>query len=116
MDGRARVSMNTDWNFDIDKNPSNFNFIDEPTEKKQLKMPFHSSTANDSNFSTETFTAADNQTEIIYTVFVNGLPVLASIAANDMKLMSDAEVANILDKPVFTKAERMGSHNFSIAL
>lgn len=58
-----------------------------------------------SNFSTDSLTS-DNQTEIIYTVFVNGIPVLATIAANDMKLMTDAEVSKILDKPIFTKAER----------
>lgn len=32
--------------------------------------------------------------------------MLATIAANDMKLMSEAEVSNILEKTVFTKAER----------
>lgn len=49
---------------------------------------------------------ADNQTVIIYTVFVNGIPVLATIAASDMKLMSQNEVSKILDKPILTKAER----------
>lgn len=52
---------------------------------------------------------SDNQTEIIYTVFVNGMPVLATIAASDMKLMSEAEVSKILDAPIFTKAERIVS-------
>lgn len=50
---------------------------------------------------------ADNQTVIIYTVFVNRIPVLATIAANDMKLMSQNEVSKILDKSILTKAERM---------
>lgn len=50
---------------------------------------------------------ADNQTLIIYTVFVNGIPVLATIAANDMRLMSQNEVSKILDKSIITKAERM---------
>ncbi|XP_031631633.1 uncharacterized protein LOC116345954 isoform X2 [Contarinia nasturtii] len=57
------------------------------------------------NFSSDAVTSADNQTEIIYTVFVNGIPVLATIAANDMKLMSDTEVSKILEKSIFTKAE-----------
>lgn len=52
---------------------------------------------------------SDNQTEIIYTVFVNGMAVLATIAASDMKLMSEAEVSKILDAPIFTKAERIVS-------
>lgn len=55
---------------------------------------------------------ADNQTEIIYTVFVNGIPVLATIAANDMKLMSQNEVSKILDKLILTKAERTSSQFF----
>lgn len=58
---------------------------------------------------------ADNQSEIIYTVFVNGIPVLATIAANDMKLMSEAEVSKMLNKSIFTKAERM-YHIFNFKL
>lgn len=49
------------------------------------------------------------QTEIIYTVFVNGMPVLAKIAAIDMQLMSDTEVSSILDMDVHIKAERKES-------
>lgn len=60
-----------------------------------------------SNFSSDPLSTTDNQTEIVYTVFVNGIPVLATIAANDMKLMSEAEVSELLEKTVFTKAERM---------
>lgn len=47
-----------------------------------------------------------NQTEIIYTVFVNGNPVLAVVAADDMKLLTEAEVAKAMDKVIYTKAER----------
>lgn len=53
------------------------------------------------------------QTEIVYTVFVNGVPVLAKIAANDVQLMSDAEVSTILDMGVHTKAERKEGNNRS---
>lgn len=61
-----------------------------------------------SNFSSDSLSANDNQTqtEIIYTVFVNGMPVLAKIAANDMQLMSVTEVSSILDIGIHTKAER----------
>lgn len=47
-----------------------------------------------------------NQTEIVYTVFVNGVPVLALIAADDMKMISEAEMASILGHEIHTKAER----------
>lgn len=49
----------------------------------------------------------DNQTEIIYSVFVNGLPVWAVIAASDMQLLSRADVSDIVGMPVLTVAERM---------
>lgn len=47
-----------------------------------------------------------NQTEVIYSVFVNGRPVLAVTAANDMKLVSDSEVSAVMGKEIFMKAER----------
>ena len=47
-----------------------------------------------------------NQTELIYSVFVNGRPVLAVTAANDMKLVSESEVATVMGKEIFMKAER----------
>lgn len=37
---------------------------------------------------------------------MNGIPVLARIAANDMQLMSEAEVSNALNMDIHTKAER----------
>ncbi|XP_017487773.1 PREDICTED: uncharacterized protein LOC108376107, partial [Rhagoletis zephyria] len=46
-----------------------------------------------------------NQTELIYSVFVNGRPVLAVTAANDMKLVSETEAANIIGQEVYMKAE-----------
>ncbi|XP_075147985.1 uncharacterized protein LOC142221976 [Haematobia irritans] len=46
-----------------------------------------------------------NQTELIYSVFVNGRPVLAVTAANDMKLVSESEVATVMGKEIFMKAE-----------
>uniref|UniRef100_A0A1B0BW79 Uncharacterized protein n=1 Tax=Glossina palpalis gambiensis TaxID=67801 RepID=A0A1B0BW79_9MUSC len=46
-----------------------------------------------------------NQTELIYSVFVNGRPVLAVAAANDMKLVSEAEVSTVMGKEIFMKAE-----------
>lgn len=51
-------------------------------------------------------TTISNQTEIIYSVFVDGIPVLATTAADDMKLVSEDEVAKVMDKMVYTKAER----------
>lgn len=47
-----------------------------------------------------------NQTEIIYSVFVDGKPVLAATAADDMKLLSEVEVADVMEKLIYTKAER----------
>lgn len=47
-----------------------------------------------------------NQTELIYSVFVNGRPVLAVTAANDMKLVSESEVATVMGKEIYMKAER----------
>ncbi|XP_055381356.1 uncharacterized protein LOC129611952 [Condylostylus longicornis] len=46
-----------------------------------------------------------NQTEIIYTVYVNGKPVLATTAAEDMRLVGENEVALVMGKEVFMKAE-----------
>ncbi|XP_058976288.1 uncharacterized protein LOC131801536 [Musca domestica] len=46
-----------------------------------------------------------NQTELIYSVFVNGRPVLAVTAANDMKLVSESEVSTVLGKEIIMKAE-----------
>ncbi|XP_067631102.1 uncharacterized protein [Eurosta solidaginis] len=46
-----------------------------------------------------------NQTELIYSVFVNGRPVLATTAANDMKLVSETEAANVIGQEVYMKAE-----------
>lgn len=43
------------------------------------------------------------------------MPVLATIAASDMKLMSEAEVSKILDAPIFTKAERIVSKTHMLA-
>lgn len=47
-----------------------------------------------------------NQTEIIYSVFVNGKPVLATTAAEDMKLVSESEVISVMKKDIYMKAER----------
>lgn len=52
-------------------------------------------------------TLGDNQTDIIYSVFVNGIPVWAVIAADDMKFMRRDEVAEILGMSVAIVAERM---------
>lgn len=51
-------------------------------------------------------TKLSNQTEIIYTVFVGGKPVLATTAAQDMKLITQDEVAHVMENTVYTKAER----------
>lgn len=47
-----------------------------------------------------------NHTEIIYSVFVAGKPVLATTAAKDMELLSNEEVIHVLELPFTTKAER----------
>lgn len=47
-----------------------------------------------------------NHTEIIYSVFVAGKPVLATTAAKDMELVTDEEVVHVLELPISTKAER----------
>ncbi|XP_014094512.2 uncharacterized protein [Bactrocera oleae] len=46
-----------------------------------------------------------NQTELIYSVLVNGRPVLAVTAANDMKLVSETEASNIIGQEVYMKSE-----------
>ncbi|EDS37103.1 conserved hypothetical protein [Culex quinquefasciatus] len=46
-----------------------------------------------------------NQTEIIYSVFVGGQPVLATTAAEDMKLMSQEEVEHVMEAMVYLKAD-----------
>ncbi|XP_055624385.1 uncharacterized protein LOC129767467 isoform X2 [Toxorhynchites rutilus septentrionalis] len=46
-----------------------------------------------------------NQTEIIYSVFVGGQPVLATTAAEDMKLMSQEEVEHVMETMVYLKAD-----------
>jgi len=47
-----------------------------------------------------------NQTELIYTVLVNGRPVLATTAAKDMELVSETEAVNTLGKAIYMKSER----------
>lgn len=44
--------------------------------------------------------------QLVYSVHVSGRPVLARAAVHDMRLVSDAEVAQELGRTVFTKAER----------
>lgn len=39
-------------------------------------------------------------------MFVDGKPVLATTAADDMKLLSEQEVAAVMEKMIYTKAER----------
>ncbi|XP_055611015.1 uncharacterized protein LOC129757748 isoform X2 [Uranotaenia lowii] len=46
-----------------------------------------------------------NQTEIIYSVFVGGQPVLATTAAEDMKLLSQEEMERVMQVPVYLKAD-----------
>ncbi|XP_034484410.1 uncharacterized protein LOC117789489 [Drosophila innubila] len=46
-----------------------------------------------------------NQTELIYTVLVNGRPVLATTAAKDMELVSETEAVNTLGKAIYMKSE-----------
>lgn len=48
----------------------------------------------------------NNQTEIIYSVIVGGKPVLASTAAQDMRLVKLDEVVKIMESDVVLKAER----------
>lgn len=43
---------------------------------------------------------------LLYSVQVGGQPVVASVAAEDMNLVSNAEVTAELGMPVVTKAER----------
>lgn len=47
-----------------------------------------------------------NQTEIIYSVIIGGKPVLASTAAEDMRLVENDEVTKILENEILLKAER----------
>ncbi|XP_017845009.1 uncharacterized protein LOC108601621 [Drosophila busckii] len=46
-----------------------------------------------------------NQTELIYTVLVNGRPVLATTAAKDMELVSESEAASTMGKSIYMKSE-----------
>jgi hypothetical protein len=47
-----------------------------------------------------------NHTEIIYSVIVGGKPILATTAAEDMRLVSTDEVRKIMENDVVIKAER----------
>lgn len=47
-----------------------------------------------------------DELQLLYTVHVGGKPVLATAAAEDMKLVSTTEVTAELGYPVITKAER----------
>lgn len=51
-------------------------------------------------------TDRSNLTEIIYSVIVNGKPILASTAADDMRLVKLDEVVKIMENDIFLKAER----------
>ncbi|XP_030371743.1 uncharacterized protein LOC115622024 [Scaptodrosophila lebanonensis] len=46
-----------------------------------------------------------NQTELIYTVLVDGRPVLATTAAKDMELVSEAEAVKAMGQTVYMKSE-----------
>ncbi|XP_037721774.1 uncharacterized protein LOC119554776 isoform X4 [Drosophila subpulchrella] len=46
-----------------------------------------------------------NQTELIYTVLVNGRPVLATTAAKDMELVSESEAVKAFGQAVYMKSE-----------
>lgn len=47
-----------------------------------------------------------NHTEIIYSVIVGGKPILATTAAEDMRLVSTDEVRKIMENDIVLKAER----------
>jgi hypothetical protein len=51
-------------------------------------------------------TDKNNTTEIIYSVIVNGKAVLATTAAEDMRLVKLDEVARIMENDILLKAER----------
>lgn len=51
-------------------------------------------------------TSLGNQTEIIYSVIVGGKPILATTAADDMRLVTTDEVVKIMENDVVLKAER----------
>ncbi|XP_070137970.1 uncharacterized protein [Drosophila bipectinata] len=46
-----------------------------------------------------------NQTELIYTVLVNGRPILATTAAKDMELVSEDEAVKAFGQAVYMKSE-----------
>lgn len=73
-------------------------------------LGFHRTTTT--TMTTMPSTNALNQTDIIYTVLVNGKSVLAVIAASDMELIADTEATNGLDRAVYIKAERKSSNLF----
>lgn len=47
-----------------------------------------------------------NDLGIIYTVSINGNPIPANTAANDMRLLTTREIIAELGRPILTKAER----------
>ncbi|XP_034663213.1 uncharacterized protein LOC117898128 isoform X2 [Drosophila subobscura] len=47
-----------------------------------------------------------NQTELIYTVLVNGRPVLATTAAKDMELVSEVEAVSTFGQAIYMKSEQ----------
>ncbi|XP_062540447.1 uncharacterized protein LOC134208673 isoform X2 [Armigeres subalbatus] len=83
--------------------------------KRQVRILIHNTTHlregdSDEDLSTDAIDSARsnqllNQTEIIYSVFVGGQPVLATTAAEDMKLMSQEEAEHVMETLVYLKAD-----------
>ncbi|XP_058840571.1 uncharacterized protein LOC131696162 isoform X1 [Topomyia yanbarensis] len=92
-------------NYDKDSSYSN---------KRRVRILIHNTTHLREGDNDEDSMAADsprsnkllNQTEIIYSVFVGGQPVLATTAAEDMKLMSQEEMERVMETMVYLKADR----------
>ncbi|XP_058460600.1 uncharacterized protein LOC131436119 isoform X2 [Malaya genurostris] len=86
---------------------------DSFSSKRRVRILIHNTTHLRESDSDEDSMAVDsprsnqllNQTEIIYSVFVGGQPVLATTAAEDMKLMTQEEVERVMEALVFLKAD-----------
>lgn len=105
------------------KLPKNFEIVyksDDKSKSKKLKahqnslmqkvsVMIHKVARDDEDEGNDTNkleTNLTNQTEIIYSVIVGGKPILATTAANDMRLVTTDEVVKIMENDVVLKAER----------
>lgn len=96
------VIFNTDDKSKSKKLKSNQNFMQKVSVMIH-KLDHDEEEGSDTN---RIDTDLTNHTEIIYSVIVGGKPILATTAAEDMRLVSTDEVRKIMENDIVLKAER----------